>query len=105
MAAFCQRIAHASWFKHGITSLILFAGVLVGCETYPRIVDQWGRELALLNDIILRIFVIDRGGAVAEGSRPWRLLQRLECLRFCDRAQPSCPGCIADAPPASVSRV
>ena len=73
MAAFCQRIAHASWFKQGVTSLILFAGVLVGCETYPRIVDQWGRELALLNDIILWIFVVEIVvKMVAEGSRPWR---------------------------------
>lgn len=73
MAAFCQKIARAKWFKHSITALIVFAGVLVGCETYPNVVARFGAEITILNEVILWIFVLEiLIKLVAEGSRPWR---------------------------------
>ena len=71
MAVFCQGIVEAKWFKQGITALILFAGLLVGAETYPSVVNRWGSTIGVLNDVILWIFILEilmkMGAQVAMG--------------------------------------
>ena len=73
MVAFLKSIAEASWFSNFIIAVILAAGVLVGFETYPSVVEKHGHTVHLLDKIILWIFVAEvviKMGA--EGSRPWR---------------------------------
>lgn len=73
MADFLRRIAEASWFQNFIIVVILLAGVVVGLETYPEIVEKHGRLLKILDATILAIFVIEIAIKMgAEGRRPLR---------------------------------
>ncbi len=68
-----QRIADAPWFQNGILVVIVFAGILVGLETYPAIVARHGPLLGVLDALVLSIFSVEiliKMGA--EGRRPWR---------------------------------
>jgi len=67
------RVVHSDRFHHFITAVILFAAVLVGVETYPHMLERYGRVLHVLDWIVLAIFVIEIVMKMgAEGSRPWR---------------------------------
>ncbi|MEM6291218.1 MAG: ion transporter [Myxococcota bacterium] len=73
MVEFCKKIANANWFSQFVTAVILLAGVLVGLETYPSIVERFESPLHMANMVILAIFtfeVVVKMGA--EGSKPWR---------------------------------
>ena len=60
-------------FEYAITGLILFNAVLLGVETLPAVSKAIGRELDLLNDIILGIFVVELTlRMVAFGRAFWR---------------------------------
>ncbi len=73
MQPFLEKIATADWFNNFITAVILLAGVVVGVETYPSMIDAYGSILHALNDIILWIFVAEVVVKMgAEGRRPWR---------------------------------
>jgi voltage-gated sodium channel len=73
VTAFLKRIADASWFQNFITAVILLAGVVVGIETYPSVVEEHGTVLHFLNEAILWIFVVEVVVKMgAEGKRPWR---------------------------------
>ncbi len=68
-----QRVRDARWFNNLITAVILAAGVVVGVETYPGLVDRHGTILHFLNELILWIFVAEIAVKMgAEGKRPWR---------------------------------
>ena len=67
------KIAESSLFQNFIIGVILAAGVIVGIQTYPSVVESHGHILDLLDTIILWIFVAEiviKMGA--EGRRPWR---------------------------------
>ena len=73
VVAFLKSIAEAPWFSNFIIGVILFAGVLVGVQTYPSMVENYGGALHFTDQIILWIFVAEiviKMGA--EGSKPWR---------------------------------
>lgn len=73
MVQMFQSIARAGWFSRFITIVILFAGALVGLETYPSIVAKHGTVLHLLDQTVLWIFVLEVVVKMgAEGSKPWR---------------------------------
>ena len=60
-------------FQHFITAVILFAGFLVGLETYPSVVHAHHGILHLLDQVVLWIFVTEVAVKMgAEGRRPWR---------------------------------
>ena len=68
-----KKIAESPWFVNFVTAVIILAGVVVGFETYPDIVDKHHTTLDLLNTVILWIFVIEIVVKMgAEGSKPWR---------------------------------
>lgn len=72
MQAFLQKIADAPIFSQFITAIIVFAGILVGMETYPNIVAQHGDLIHAVNFVILVIFVAEVVIKIgAEGSKPW----------------------------------
>lgn len=68
-----RPIVESPRFEQFIIAVILFAGVLVGLETYPGIVDEYGHILYTLDAIVLGIFIVEiilKMGA--EGKKPWR---------------------------------
>lgn len=73
MVQLCKSIAEAAWFQNFIIGVILLAGVVVGIQTYPSMVEEHGGILHLLDQVILWIFVVEIVvKMVAEGSKPWR---------------------------------
>ncbi len=73
MVEIFRKVANASWFTQFVTAVILIAGVLVGIETYPSVVEKHGTLLHLADRIILIIFTLEVVVKMgAEGSRPWR---------------------------------
>lgn len=69
----CQKITKAPAFQNSIIGVILFAGVLVGVETYPYMEQRFGKVLDVLDILIIVVFtaeVVIKIGA--EGSKPWR---------------------------------
>lgn len=69
----CSKIANSSWFKNSITTAILFAGLLIGIETYHEFATQHMGLLHLLDQGILLVFIIEIVVKIlAEGRRPWR---------------------------------
>lgn len=68
-----RRLVDSKPFNTFIILVILFAGVLVGVETYPEMIAEYGELLHVLDVIILTIFVIEIIlKMAAEGSKPWR---------------------------------
>jgi voltage-gated sodium channel len=68
-----QRLRDAAWFQNLITAVILFAGVLVGVETYPQMVETYHGPMHVLDQLVLWIFVAEVVVKMgAEGSKPWR---------------------------------
>jgi voltage-gated sodium channel len=66
-------ITESSLFNNFIIGVILFAGVLVGVETYPTMEEKYGHVLHTLDAIVLWIFVIEVVMKMgAQGRRPWR---------------------------------
>ncbi|MBX3126574.1 MAG: ion transporter [Polyangiaceae bacterium] len=73
MAEYLRTIAESKRFQNFVTWVIIFAGVLVGVETYPGLVAQYGDTLHTLDKIVLGIFVVEILVKVgAEGNKPWR---------------------------------
>jgi voltage-gated sodium channel len=73
MVALCKLIAADKRFQNFITLVILAAGVLVGLETYPGVMDSYGDVLHALDKLVLWIFVAEiLIKMIAEGRRPWR---------------------------------
>ena len=73
MVETCRQIANAQWFSRLITLVIMFAGLLVGLETYPSVVTRLGSELDVLDKIILAIFTLEIAiKMTAEYPKPWR---------------------------------
>ena len=76
MSAVAKRIADSKFFQDFIVYAILFAGLLVGIQTYEissPTVRGWMGTIDVLDQIILWIFVVEVViKMVAEGNRPWR---------------------------------
>ena len=68
-----DRIARAPWFVNGITGVIVIASVLAGLQTYASLTEAYGREMNLLDSIIIGIFVVELViRMLAYGNKPWR---------------------------------
>ena len=72
MSAICKTIVEAKLFNNFILGVILLAGVVVGCQTYPELEEQYGNLLTGLDRFILGIFVVEIILKMcAQGSQPW----------------------------------
>ena len=72
MKDICVKIVDSPYFKHTVTGVILFAGVLVGIETYPHLVQRYGPVLHALDALVLAIFTLEIVVKMAaHGNRPW----------------------------------
>lgn len=54
-----QQLVNAPWFTHGILVLILLNAVILGLETSPTIMAQYGGLLLFLDNAMLAIFVVE----------------------------------------------
>lgn len=73
MVQFLINLRDAAWFQNTITAVILLAGVVVGLETYPSIVETHYHFLRLANNLILLIFILEIAVKMgAEGNKPWK---------------------------------
>lgn len=72
MVEFCKKIVDSKWFQSFIIFIILAAGIIVGLETYPSLMQTHGDFLHLLDHIVLYIFVLEIILKIAaKGSKPW----------------------------------
>jgi hypothetical protein len=71
---FFRKIRDSKWFENSIFAVIVFAGIIVGLETYPEIKNNYHSLLLLADNLVLWIFVIElivRTGS--EINKPHRL--------------------------------
>lgn len=73
MVKFCKKLTESDAFQNFITLVIVFAGVLVGVETYPSVHERFHSILHVLDQLILWTFVAEIIlKMVAQGTKPWR---------------------------------
>jgi len=71
-----KRITNSTFFTSFIIGVIVFAGILVGVETFPAIMAKHGELLHSLDKIVLGIFTLEVILKIlAEKGRPWRYFQ------------------------------
>ena len=59
MQQFIKNIVDARWFEYFIVTLIVLNGIVLGLETAPAIVSQYGPWLEWANVFILVVFIIE----------------------------------------------
>lgn len=73
MQATLKKIADAPLFVNFVTGVIILAGLIVGAETYPVFAAEHHSVLAILDTVVLWIFVLEIVVKMgAEGAKPWR---------------------------------
>jgi voltage-gated sodium channel len=69
MTEIISRFVQSKVFQRSILGLIVFASILVGFETDPRIVSRYGRIINDLNELILWAFVLEAFLKMAQHGR------------------------------------
>lgn len=65
-------ITNSRAFQNLILAAILGAGAIVGLETYPKVVEEYGQLLRTIDSIILYLFVLELAlKIIAHGNKPW----------------------------------
>ncbi len=71
MYTFCSKIIKAKLFDNFIIGIILFAGLLVGVQTYKEFANRHIEILTFLDSLVLAIFTLEAMIKIlAEGKRP-----------------------------------
>ena len=71
MYTFCSKIKKAKLFDNFIIGIILFAGLLVGVQTYKEFANRHIEILTFLDSVVLAIFTLEAMIKIlAEGKRP-----------------------------------
>ncbi len=69
----CKNISDSKSFNYTITLTILFAGILIGLETYPSLVENYYITFDILENVILIIFILEIIIKVLkEAKQPWK---------------------------------
>lgn len=63
------RFVGSRLFQNAILLLILLAAVLVGIETYPTMIEQYGKLLHTLDKIIVWLFVLEAALKIAQHGK------------------------------------
>jgi voltage-gated sodium channel len=73
MAEKLNKIVESKYFNYFIIIVILCAGLIVGLETYPAIMENYGTILHILDKAVLYIFVVEILIKIgAKGNKPWK---------------------------------
>ena len=68
----CKQIVASRLFNRFITCVILFAGILVGIETYEEVSTRYAEIFQILNKLILTIFCLEVVVRILkEENQPW----------------------------------
>ena len=71
MCIFCSKIIQTKLFDYLIIGIILFAGLLVGVQTYKEFANRHIEILTFLDSLVLAIFTLEAIIKIlAEGKRP-----------------------------------
>ena len=71
-----KRIVESTAFTSFIVGVIVFAGILVGVETFPELALRHAETIHWLNRLVLAIFTLEVVLKIsAEKNRPWRYFQ------------------------------
>lgn len=71
MVEFCRRLTESRAFQWFIIGVIIANGVIIGMETYPYMVSNWGQWLHVGDAVCLWIFVVEIAlKTIACGRRP-----------------------------------
>ncbi|MFV0432982.1 MAG: ion transporter [Leucobacter sp.] len=54
-----RRFVEKTWFQRSIVGLIVFNAVILGLETYPAIMLNYGAALKMINAVVIAIFVLE----------------------------------------------
>ncbi|MGZ8212506.1 MAG: ion transporter [Burkholderiales bacterium] len=73
MKAFAWRIVSSKSFEPFMVGLIVFNALLIGLETSSTIAESYGRWLAIGNDAILVVFIVEAILKVSAVAPRWRL--------------------------------
>ncbi len=69
----CGDIADSKIFNNGITITIVFAGILIGLETYPSLVEEFHLIFDIIENTILIIFILEIVIKILkEAKQPWK---------------------------------
>ena len=72
----CAQIVAHSFFRWFIIATIVFAGVIIGIETYPPLATRYSTALAIIDKFILAIFVLEIVfKVIACGRQPLRFFR------------------------------
>jgi voltage-gated sodium channel len=72
-ARVCRRIADSRLFQRVMLWIIVFAALLAGLETYPRILASHGEFLRALDNLVIALFTVEIIIRLAAyGRQPWR---------------------------------
>ena len=76
LVVLAQRAVDSHWLTNGIIAIILLAGIVVGLETYPTLMEDYGHWLELVDSLILYLFVLELFiRFVATGAHPIRFFK------------------------------
>lgn len=64
MKAFCANLVSHQYFERVIITFILINGVVLGLETVPDIVNQYGAWLSFANNLVLSIFILEAAAKI-----------------------------------------
>lgn len=68
-----QKIVEDHRFQNFVTWTIVTAGLIIGMETFPSMVERFGQIFHICDVVILGIFILEIVIKIgAEGRRPWR---------------------------------
>jgi voltage-gated sodium channel len=78
---FAEKIAQSKWFQNLSLGLILLAAAILGLETNPNIIAEYGSFLHLLDKIILGLFTLEiliriaavNGNLIRYFRDPWNI--------------------------------
>ncbi len=67
------RILQTTLFQRSIVGAIVLAGIVAGLETSPALMNQYGARFAVLDRLILGLFIVEALlKMAAHGRHPWR---------------------------------
>lgn len=59
LQSLCRNLVDSVFFQRFIIGVILAAGIIMGMETYPSLMEDYGSTLHFLDQLILLIFVLE----------------------------------------------
>ena len=76
MIAVCQKIERSKFFHHFIIVAIIFAGILIGLQTSPDVMEAYGSIINPLDNLVIGIFAVEIViRLLCYGKQPWRFFK------------------------------